>query len=100
MINNCPNCGFELSEQLNDGLLQCEHCSQVFTSSLYNQLLAAAWQIRKENLSLDKVKFYTKLDEDLASFVYYFVAEQDYNHQDFMEFLKKLGINKKTLPDI
>lgn len=100
MINNCPNCGKELSEQLNDGLSQCEHCSQIFDSCIYNKLLAAAWQTRKENLSIEKIKFYNKLDEDLALFVYSFIAESGYNHQDFMELLKKLGITKKTLPEI
>jgi len=94
MINNCPYCGTELSEPLNDGLSQCEHCNQLFDSSVYNKLLAAAWQIRKENLSLDKTKFYTKLDEDLSIFVFTFVAEYGYNHQDFMQVLKKLDIKK------
>ena len=97
MINNCPHCGTELSESLNDGLSQCDHCSQVFDSCVYNQLLAAAWQINKENLPFDKAKFFVKLDKDLLTFVYTFVVDHGYNHQEFMHLLKKLGVSKKII---
>ena len=97
MIQLCPNCGYQLSCELKDGLSHCSHCNQVFDSSDYNKLLSVAWQIRKEDLSLEKIKWQTKLDDDLALFVYLFVVEQQYNHQEFSLLLKKLGVSCKII---
>ena len=96
MINVCPNCGHELPHELNDGLTHCLHCHHLIDSSDYNKLLAAAWQTRKENLSLEQVKWQTKLDEELSIFVYTFVQEYGYSIHEFMVVLNKFGVSKKV----
>jgi hypothetical protein len=96
MIQVCPNCGTSLPEELSDGLTHCGHCNQILDSSDYNQLLSAAWQVRRERLSLEQLKWQLKLGDDFAILVYTFIAEYQYNHEDFMRLLKKLGVSKKV----
>lgn len=96
MIHVCPNCGYSLPHQLTDGLTHCCHCNQVFDSSDYNMLLSAAWQVRRENMNLEKMKWLLKLDEDLCIFVQTFVCDYGYTHEDFSKLLKKLGVANKS----
>jgi hypothetical protein len=96
MIQVCPNCGHSLQNQLNDGLTHCFHCNQLFDSSDYNLLLAAAWQVRKENLSFEQIKWQLKLGEDFSILVHAFVGEYGYNHDEFIRLLKKLGVANKS----
>jgi uncharacterized membrane protein YvbJ len=96
MIQVCPNCGHTLQKQLNDGLTNCSHCNQIFDSSNYNRLLAAAWQTRKENLSLEQIKWQLKLGDDFSILVYTFVVEYEYSHDEFIHLLKKLGVANKA----
>lgn len=96
MIQVCPHCGFELLHSLTDGLTNCSHCTQVFDSSDLNQLLAAAWQVRRQHLSLEQLKWHTKLDQDLSILVYTYVVEYGYSHEDFHKLLKRLGVAHKS----
>ena len=96
MIHSCPNCGFTLQHELKDGLSHCSHCSQVFDSSDFNRLLAAAWQIRKERMSLEKVKWEFKLGDDYSILIYTFVGEYGYTHEEIIKLLKKLGVANKA----
>lgn len=96
MIQVCPQCGHELVFELNDGLGQCNHCNQIFDSSDYNKLLSASWQVKKENLSLEKIKWQLKLDDDFAILVYTYIYEYNYSHDDFVKLLKKLGVSNKS----
>ena len=96
MINLCPNCGHELPHELNDGLTHCLHCNHLIDSSDFNKLLSAAWQTKKENLSLEQIKWNTKLDDDLSILVYTYIQEQGYSHEDFIRLLKKLGVANKS----
>lgn len=96
MIQVCPNCGHMLPQQLNDGLSHCSHCNQVFDSSDFNQLLAAAWQVRKDKMSLDEVKWHLKLGEEFSIFVHTFAGEYDYTHEEFIRLLKKFGVAHKS----
>jgi hypothetical protein len=99
MIQFCPNCGFSLEIELNDGLGHCGHCNQIFDSSDYNKLLAASWQIRKERLSLEQIKWQLKLGDDFSIFAYTFVSEYGYSHDDFVKLLKKFGVANKSYID-
>lgn len=92
----CPNCGYTLQIELKDGITHCDHCNQVFDSSDYNCLLSAAWQIRKENLSLEQIKWQLKLDNDFSILVHTFISEYAYSQADFIKLLKKLGVANKS----
>jgi len=94
MIQNCPHCGVTLAQELKSGLSHCSHCNQVFDSSTFNVLLAAAWLVRKENLSLERLKWQLKLDDDLAIFVVTFVSEYCYSHDEFLRLLKKFNVSR------
>jgi hypothetical protein len=96
MIYNCPNCGFLLSIELNDGISHCSHCNCVFDSSLTNQLLSAAWFIRKKNVSLEQSIELLKIDSDLINFVYSIIKDCEYTHEEFCRLLNKLNIPKKS----
>ena len=96
MIQVCPNCGHALQRGLSDGLTHCSHCNQVFDSSDYNRLLSAAWQIRKEHLSLEQVKWQLNLGDDFSILVFSFVNDHGYSHEEFMKVLKKLGVANKA----
>ena len=56
MIGACPGCGYKLKNKLNDGLSNCTNCNFVFSSTISNELLAAAWQIRKNNLTIEQAQ--------------------------------------------
>lgn len=99
MIQVCPNCGHSLQRQLTDGMTHCGHCNQVFDSSDYNKLLSAAWQVRRENLSLEQMKWQLKMDEDLSILVHTFVHDCGYTHEEFCKLLKKLGVARKAYLD-
>lgn len=57
-------------------------------------LLAAAWQVRKENLSLERLKWQLKLGDEFSIFVHTFVCDHGYNHDEFFQLLKKFKISK------
>lgn len=96
MIQVCPHCGYQLQHILKDGLTNCVHCNQVFDSSDLNQLLSAAWHIRRQNWSLEQLKWHLKMDDALAILVYTFVADHGYTHEEFLKLLKKLGVAHKS----
>jgi uncharacterized C2H2 Zn-finger protein len=96
MMQYCPSCGSAFQNNLNDGLVQCDHCGQVFDSSDYNKLLSAAWAIRREKMSLEKLKWQLQLGDDFSILVHTFVHDYEYSHQDFMNLLKKLGVANKS----
>lgn len=99
MINVCPNCGHDLQHHLNDGLTHCSHCNQILDSSDYNRLLSAAWQIRKEHLSLEQVKWQLKLGDDFSILAHTFVGDYGYSQDEFIKLLKKLGVAHKAYID-
>lgn len=96
MIYVCPHCGFSIPSGLHDGVSFCSGCNRIFDSSIYNQLVSAAWQIKKENITLEKLKWCLK-DDDLAIFVSAFVLENGFTHEQFVALLKKLGITNKLV---
>ena len=81
-----------MPQELKSGLSHCSHCGQVFDSSDFNILLAAAWQVRKDNLSFERLKWQLKLSEEFCIFVYAFVADHGYSHDEFIRVLKKFNI--------
>jgi hypothetical protein len=90
MINVCPFCGHELDAQLVDGVCSCNHCFRVFNSTFVNNLLSAAWVVKNEpTIGLEKLKFYTKLSDDVCLFVMFFINEQSFSIDEFVKFLGK-----------
>ena len=98
MIKTCPHCGHDIEKVLKDGLANCLHCNQVFDSSDYNKLLSVAWQIRKNNVTLEHVRWMIQ-DEDLSILVHTFVNDHEYTHAEFVKALKKFGIAHKSYID-
>lgn len=96
MLKFCPHCGNELQIELIDGLADCARCKRVFDSSDCNQLLSAAWQMRRQKLSLEQLQTELKLDNDFSILVYAFVEEHCYGHEEFLGLLKKLGVANKS----
>ena len=94
-MQNCPNCGSYLEQELKDGCIYCSKCSQVVNSSLFNKLLSAAWQTRKERIPFEQMKIRLKLDNDFCVLIDSFINEWDYSHDDFYKLLDKLGVSKK-----
>jgi len=96
MIYTCPNCGYSLEKELNDGLAHCSHCHRVFDSSDYNRLLSAAWLVRRHNQSKEQLMFQMKIPEDEAILVCTFVGDHGYTHEDFHKLLVKLGVARRA----
>jgi hypothetical protein len=98
MIHLCPFCGSQLGQPLRDGIADCSHCHRVFDSSKYNRLLSASWAIRHQpHIGIDQFRHLTKLSESDTLFVYTFVAENLYSHDEFQAYLKDLGVKNKVL---
>jgi len=92
MISLCPNCGHGLNKAISDGLTQCAHCNRVVSNNFFNELLSAAWEARKNNLSSESIQWQTKLEKDFADFVHYFICILGYSHDEFLALLKKLQV--------
>lgn len=98
VMNLCPFCGHQLDKELRDGIADCPHCHRVFDSCKYNQLLSASWVLRKNpQTGLDKLIFLTKLSAGDALFVYTFIADNLYTHDEFQAYLKSLGVSNKVI---
>lgn len=78
-----------MQKELNDGISHCKHCNKVFDSNVFNEILSAAWQLKKQNFNLEQLEWQTKLDKDLLDFVYYFVYTLEYSHDELFKLLKK-----------
>ncbi len=99
MIYLCPFCGDQLGQGLCDGIADCSHCHRVFNSSKYHQLLAASWVLRKcPQADVEQLAHSTKLSSEDALFVYTWVGQELYTHDDFQAHLKKLGVSAKFTP--
>ncbi len=82
-MNVFPVCGKKLTTTLLDGISRCSFCGLVFDSNVFNQLLSAAWQIRKHNLNEKQIKEKINLSSNLLRFVFYFVSVLGYSHDEF-----------------
>ena len=92
MLNRCPHCGRNLYKALQDGLTSCVFCNAVFDSSRTNKLLSGAWElIRSGEMCLDRFKFYSKLPDEDAHFVYSYILEQQYTIDEFRQVVKKIA---------
>jgi len=92
----CPFCGVEFYYELRDGIADCSHCHRVFDSSKYNQLLSASWVLRKQpQTNMEQFAFMTKLSPEDALFVYTFIGDHLYSHDQFQAYLKSLGVSNK-----
>ncbi len=95
MINFCPYCGNQFDKPIKDGISQCLNCTRVFDCSNYHIILSAAWQTRKQNLDLDRIKKIVP-DEDFANFVFYLVDQACYNHEELLRLLEKFSLIKNA----
>lgn len=95
MILVCPHCGTSMPDRLEDGLACCTKCSRIIDTSLHNRLLSASWLVRQHNYhGIAELISDTKLPEHEAIFVYSFVGENLYSHDEFLKILKLFGIEK------
>ena len=94
MIYACPNCGFELERQLNDGLIYCTHCHRLIDSSDFNRLLSAGWLLRRRYQNIEQVKYHMQLTKDEAILVETYVCDHGYSHEEFIRLLKFLGVSR------
>lgn len=92
MIKVCPFCGHNLQKELQDGLTSCVNCERVLDCSDFNQVLSAGWLVRNRHYNREQIKWHTKLDDELVSFVMTFVHENSYSHQDFFNLIKRIGL--------
>lgn len=92
MISLCPNCGHKLNKELLDGITQCNHCHRVVSTNLINELLSAAWEARKNNLSSENLQRHTKLEKDFSNFIHHFVCNLGYSHDEILFLLKKFQV--------
>jgi len=90
MILLCPYCGYNLPKPLNSGIASCVNCQRVFDSCNNNQLLSAAWYIRKHDvLDAEYLSYRCGLDVNDAEFVLVHVYDECMNHEEFRDFLLK-----------
>ena len=93
MIFVCPHCGNKMPDCLIDGLACCTKCGRIINSSLHNRLLSASWLVRQNNYhGVDQLISDTKLPEHEAIFVYSFVGDNQYSHDEFIRILNSFGI--------
>jgi len=94
MIQACPFCGEQMPEKLIDGLASCPKCTRVFTNSLPTRLLSASWLVRNNRYhGIEHLISDTRLAEPEAIFVYSFIAENCYSHEEFLKVLKQFKID-------
>jgi predicted RNA-binding Zn-ribbon protein involved in translation (DUF1610 family) len=89
----CSNCGKNLGDKIDDGVIICPFCNTVIYNTLKNRLLSAAWMLRKKTSTIEKIKIDMKLDQDEANFVQSFVEDHLYGHEEFKKMLTKFGVN-------
>ena len=95
MLNICPNCGYQLPQEIKDGIAFCPTCNRIVQSTLYERLLGSGHYARRNNIgSIQQLQFDQSLTEEEAILVNAFVMENQYNHQEFAVALEKLGICK------
>ena len=68
----------------------CEQCRAFFEANDTNKLLSAAWELRKSHhLGLDAFKFRSGLDDTESQFVYHYISELGYSHDEFLKIVKE-----------
>jgi hypothetical protein len=87
MLNRCPYCGNKLARPIRNGIKSCPHCHSFFTTTKNNQLLSAAWELRKSRTNLEQFKFYNELSDDESSWLYHFVVEEGYTHDEMCKII-------------
>lgn len=86
-----------MGDALLDGFACCPNCRRIFDNSLQNRLLSASWLIRKHNYhNMDQLISATKISENEAIFVYSFVEENCYSHEEFCKALEELGLIREN----
>ncbi len=91
----CPYCGRELQQPITYGLTSCTNCNRIFDSSKFNRLLSIAWQIRRQDVTCPEflVNHYD-VDPAEAEFVFQYVSDECYSHEDFMRVLEENKVSK------
>ena len=86
MIKLCPFCGHSISRILINGITTCDHCSQVFESSLRNQILSAAWVVRRWYIhDIDTLRKKFGYSEEVLNVVDTYVIQLGMSHDELLE---------------
>lgn len=90
MIKLCPYCGHSIGRTLIVGITTCDHCTQVFDSSDFNQTLSAAWIIRRWHIrDIETMKKKFDFSDIVLELVDEYVIKQGLSHDDFMKVARK-----------
>lgn len=98
MIHYCPYCGHDLKKPVLYGISSCNNCYRVFDSNLFHKILSAAWMARKRHLS-SADQFVQQWGDDpyITAIINEFVIDGCCNHEEFLQVLKELGIEKEQV---
>lgn len=88
MLIRCPYCGSDLDRPIQFGIKSCKNCTSLFETTPENELLAAAWELKKSKIGIEQLMHRTKLSLDKANFVHNYIIEQGYSHDDFFKLVK------------
>jgi hypothetical protein len=66
------------------------------STTILNELLSAAWDARKNDLSAEAIQWQTKLDKDFSNLVYYFICVLGYSHDEFLNLMRKFHLINKS----
>lgn len=89
MLCRCPSCGHELSRPILTGIKSCPRCCSFFEANHTNRLLGASWELHKNNnMGLEQFKFNAKLSDAEAEFVYRYIVDECYSHDEFLKLLR------------
>lgn len=67
----------------------CAHCRIFFETSHENNLLGAAWELRKSpHMGIEQFKFLTRLPDADAEYVYQLVIDECYSHDDLLKLFR------------
>lgn len=89
VIFACPNCGFFSENCLKNGVSCCSNCCYLIDCGQFNKLLAASWIVRRKKISAEQLQSWLGLSDEEAQFVYHYVEESCYSHDEFLKILKK-----------
>lgn len=91
MIILCPYCGHKLSKMLANGISSCDTCGRTFDSSSFYTMLSASWAVRRwYMIDRDSLKNKFELTDSEADVVCELVIDQCFDHDEFLEAIKKL----------
>ncbi len=68
------------------------NCTRVFDSSGYHHLLSAAWECRRNKVTIDEIKFKHELTENNCDLIQKYVIDSELSHDEFVKRIKSVYI--------